>query len=81
MTRLKEKLDVVVETLVDNGVSLSQATREFERQYIVAALKRHRGNISRSARALGVHRNTLRNKIDGLEIASDEIGRSAARRR
>lgn len=36
---------------------------EIERRHIVAALKRFDWNQARAAEALGVHRNTLRNKI------------------
>jgi DNA-binding NtrC family response regulator len=35
------------------------AVRRLERQYITRALEDHGGNISRTARALGVHRSTL----------------------
>lgn len=43
---------------------------EVERQHIIAALKRFGYNQARTAEALGMHRNTLRNKIIeyGIEI-------------
>ncbi|HEV2843505.1 MAG TPA: helix-turn-helix domain-containing protein, partial [Thermoanaerobaculia bacterium] len=65
------------------GLTLEQARREFERQFIVASLKSNRGNICRSARSLGVHRNTLRNKVSDLGIAEEdyELPRRQPRRK
>jgi DNA-binding NtrC family response regulator len=36
-----------------------QALREFDRAFLTAALERHGGNIARTARALGLHRQSL----------------------
>ena len=62
------KLGEVINELVANGVTLEQARCEFERQYVVAALHSSGGGIGRSAELLGVHRNTLRNKVCALGI-------------
>ncbi len=67
---LNGDLRALVDELVDNGVTLGQARREFERQFIVAALRSNQGNLSGSARSLGIHRNTLRNKVGDLGIES-----------
>ena len=53
----------LVGELVDRGIPLEQARRQFERQYVETALQQHDGNLTRAAEALGVHRNTLRNKL------------------
>ena len=66
---LNGRLFQIVDELVRRGLTLEQARREFERQFIVASLKSNRGNFCRSARCLGVHRNTLRNKVSDLGIA------------
>lgn len=65
---LNGRLFQIVDELVRQGVTLEQARREFERQFIVASLRSNDGNLCRSARSLGVHRNTLRNKVDDLGI-------------
>jgi DNA-binding NtrC family response regulator len=70
----------LVGELVSQGLSLQQAAREFERQYILAALRANEGSVSRSASALGVHRNTLRNKMAALGIDAQE-GPARPRRR
>jgi DNA-binding NtrC family response regulator len=58
-------------------VTLEQARREFERQFIIASLRTHDGNYLRSAKSLGVHRNTLRNKVStlGIRTADYEVSR------
>jgi DNA-binding NtrC family response regulator len=78
---LNGRLYQIVDELVRRGVTLDQAKREFERQYIVATLRTNDGNLSRSARFLGVHRNTLRNKVSDLGIAARDYGVSSVRRR
>ena len=63
----------IVDELVRRGVTLEQARREFEKQFIVASLKSNDGNLGRSAKSLGVHRNTLRNKVSTLGIRNDDM--------
>ncbi len=65
---LKDGLTPIVNELVKQGVTLQQARQEFERQFIKASLKSSGGNLCQSARRLGVHRNTLRNKVSSLGI-------------
>ena len=66
---LSGSLSRVVDELVRRGVTLDQARKEFEKQFIAASLKSNDGNVCRSARSLGVHRNTLRNKVSSLGIS------------
>ncbi len=56
-------MDRLVAELVQRQILLPQALREFERKFISLVLKEHRGNCSRAARQLGIHRNTLLKKI------------------
>ena len=70
---LKEGLTLIVDELVRQGITLSQARREFERQFILASIKSNQGNLGKSAKSLGVHRNTLRNKVSDLGIAAEEL--------
>jgi DNA-binding NtrC family response regulator len=81
---LNGRLFQIVDELVRRGLTLEQARREFERQFIVASLKSNRGNFCRSAKSLGVHRNTLRNKVSDLGIGSEDYdlpGRRQPRRK
>lgn len=70
---LKQGLTLIVDELVKQGITLSQARREFERQFILASIKSNQGNLGKSAKSLGVHRNTLRNKVTDLGIKAEEL--------
>src|SRR5262249_22450040 len=48
--------------------SLKVARDDFERRYILAALRRHRGNVTRAADALGLERSNLYRKLKGYGI-------------
>ncbi|PYS72906.1 MAG: sigma-54-dependent Fis family transcriptional regulator, partial [Acidobacteria bacterium] len=50
------------------NVSLAEALEEVERRMISDALRRHKGNISRAARELGLTRRGLYLKIDRYHI-------------
>lgn len=65
---LNGEMRALARELVDSGLTLGQARREFERQLIEAALRHHSGSMTGSARSLGIHRNTLRNKVGELGI-------------
>ena len=45
------------------------------RTVVFSSLRSNGGNLCRSARSLGVHRNTLRNKVSNLGIEVPERGR------
>lgn len=76
---LNGRLRQIVDELVRQGVTLEQARKEFERQFIVSSLETNEFSVGRSADCLGVHRNTLRNKVSSLGIAIDDL--RAERRR
>ena len=78
---LNRQLSTIVDELVRQGVTLAQARREFERQFITASIERNGGNLCRSARSLGIHRNTLRNKVNDLGIESEKPARRGGSRR
>ena len=76
---LNGRLRELVDELVRCGLTLEQARSEFEKQFIVSSLESHGYNIGRSAKSLGIHRNTLRNKTTSLGIELDAL-RDAHRR-
>ncbi|MEX2145841.1 MAG: sigma-54 dependent transcriptional regulator, partial [Candidatus Rokuibacteriota bacterium] len=45
------------------GLPLREACDRFERQYVLRMLERNHWNVSRAARVLGVHRNTILAKL------------------
>lgn len=65
---LDGQLQQIIDELLAHGISLDLAKKEFEKKYIVGAVKRSSGNLGRAAMSLGIHRNTLRNKAGILNI-------------
>jgi two-component system nitrogen regulation response regulator NtrX len=49
---------------------LKDAREDFERRYILAALRKNRGNVSRTAEALDLERSNLYRKLKayGIEV-------------
>jgi two-component system, NtrC family, response regulator AtoC len=52
----------------DTGLPLREACEQFERQYVLRVLERVQWNVSRAARLLGVHRNTVLTKLSAWNI-------------
>ena len=59
---------------LDDGTIYARIITEVERPLIEAMLARHGGNQLRAARAMGINRNTLRKRLDTLDIAPDGSG-------
>ena len=55
-------------TIPENFSSLREARDDFERRFILAALRRNRGNVSRTAEALGIERSNFYRKLKGYGI-------------
>ena len=58
----------------DTGPPLREALEQFERQYILRVLEGTGWNVSRTARRLGVHRNTVLTKLSGWGIQRPGTG-------
>jgi len=65
---VKQQLEALVTEMVEKGILFAEAKREFEKKFISRVLQRHRGNLSRAAKDLRIHRNTLGKKIEELKI-------------
>ncbi len=60
---MKQQLEALIVEMVDKGIRFSEAKREFEKRFITRVLQQHRGNLSRAAKDLRIHRNTLGKKM------------------
>ncbi len=60
---MREKLERLVEEMVEKGILYDDARREFERRFITRALDKAGGNLTRAAGIMGLHRNTLSRKM------------------
>jgi DNA-binding NtrC family response regulator len=62
------KMKILVKDLVENELPLRDAVKEFEKLYIQTATKLCNGNKTRTAKVLGIHRNTLHNLCKSLDL-------------
>ena len=60
---MNERLERLIEEMVQKGIRFSDASREFERRFISRVLAESDGNLSKAADTLGIHRNTLSRKM------------------
>ena len=65
---ISEKLERLVEEMVDRGVQFDDAVREFEKRFIASVLGHCDGSLSKTADTLGIHRNTLSRKMGEYKI-------------
>ena len=85
---MKAKFTEVVDYLVANGLFLEQAVEMLEQMLIEQTLAKTGGNQLQAARLLGIHRNTLRRKLEGFRERAEaarpkpavRAGRTARRR-
>jgi DNA-binding NtrC family response regulator len=65
---ISERLDKLVDEMVERGVQFDDAIHEFEKRFITRVLGRCDGCLTKTADALGMHRNTLTRKMGEYKI-------------
>jgi len=65
---LKQQLDALIEEMVRKGIRFDEARREFEKRFLAQVLETEKGNLSRAAKVLQIHRNTLSKKIHEYKL-------------
>ena len=65
---ISDRLERLVEEMVDRGVQFDDAVREFEKRFIARMLGQYDGNLTKTACALRMHRNTLTRKMSEYKI-------------
>jgi len=65
---ISERLEKLVEEMVDRGVQFDDVVHEFEKRFITRVLRRSAGSLTKTADLLGIHRNTLSRKMDQYKI-------------
>ena len=60
---IKDVLEKVIDEMVSKGILWHEAEAEFEKLFILRVLRQHRGNVSKTAEWMDVHRNTLSKKV------------------
>jgi len=80
ITQIAETTTTVLITGESGTGKEREAGDQFERQYVLRVLESVRWNVSRGARLLGVHRNTVLTKLAawGIQRPTGTDGRSAS---
>jgi Fis family transcriptional regulator len=61
---MRNRLEALVIEMVEKGILFEDAVAEFEKHFILSVLKRTRGNLSKAADELRIHRNTLSRRVE-----------------
>ena len=64
---ISDRLDKLVEEMVDKGVRYEDAVHEFEKRFISRVLGCE-GSLTKAADTLGIHRNTLTRKMGEYKL-------------
>jgi DNA-binding NtrC family response regulator len=65
---ISDRLEKLVEEMVDKGVQFDDAMHEFEKRFIARVLGNCAGSLTKTADKLGIHRNTLTRKMEEHKI-------------
>ena len=65
---IAERLQKLVDEMVDKGVRFEDAVHEFEKRFIATVIGQNDGSLTKAADALGIHRNTLTRKMGEYKI-------------
>jgi DNA-binding NtrC family response regulator len=65
---ISERLERLIEDMVEKGVEFEDAVHEFEKRFISRVLGRCDGSLTKTADKLGIHRNTLTRKMGEYKI-------------
>ena len=60
---MRARLEALIDEMLDGRILLAEAVSEFERLYIKKALSRNKQHLSKTAQALGIHRNTISKRL------------------
>ena len=65
---ISERLERLVEEMVDRSVQFDDAVHEFEKRFIARVLNQCDGSLTKASGALGMHRNTLTRKMGEYKL-------------
>jgi transcriptional regulator with PAS, ATPase and Fis domain len=73
-------METLIEEMLDGQIFLNEALTEFEKLYIQKAMERHKEHLTKTADALGIHRNTLSKRVSNYQTPSKTPKRLISRR-
>jgi DNA-binding NtrC family response regulator len=65
---IHQKLEKIIKEMIEREVQYKDARKEFEKIFIELASKKFKGNKTKIAQALGIHRNTVCSRAKILKI-------------
>ena len=77
MPNMRDRLESLIEDMLDGHILLAEALSEFEKLYIKKALARNNQHLSKTAQALGVHRNTIAKRVATYQTKEKPLARAA----
>jgi DNA-binding NtrC family response regulator len=77
---VKTALEDLVSEMIDRGIYFEDAVNEFEKRFILNIMERNRGNISKTADVLHIHRNTLSKKLESYNGQDTTVVKKTARK-
>ncbi len=74
---MRAQLEALIDEMLDGHILLAEAVSEFEKLYIKKALSRNQEHLSKTAQALGIHRNTIAKRVAGYKRVKRPLARTA----
>jgi len=74
---MRARLEALIDEMLDGHILLAEAVNEFERLYIKKALSRNKEHLSKTAQALGIHRNTISKRVADQPKTRRSMARAA----
>ncbi|HEY2974969.1 MAG TPA: helix-turn-helix domain-containing protein [Pyrinomonadaceae bacterium] len=74
---MRARLEALIDEMLDGHILLAEALSEFEQLYIKKALSRNNEHLSKTAQALGIHRNTIAKRVADYQKVKRPLARSA----
>lgn len=77
---IHNRLENLIDEMLEGQILLDEAMAEFEKLYIKKALDRHKQHLTKTASAIGIHRNTLSKRVATYQKQEKAESRSLKRR-
>jgi transcriptional regulator with PAS, ATPase and Fis domain len=74
---MRARLEALIDEMLDGHILLAEAVSEFEKLYIKKALARNKEHLSKTAQALGIHRNTISKRVAEYQKTRRPLARAA----
>lgn len=78
--QIRNRMEILIEEMLNGQIMLNEAITEFEKLYIQKALERYNEHLSKTADALGIHRNTLSKRVANYQESAKLPKRLISRR-